>query len=546
MAEATAQTLPAPAGRAWPMIAPQHIGMMFTAATMIAMLVAGYLWSQAPDYRVLYGNLADRDGGAVVTALQQMNVPYKFADGGALMVPSGQIHEARLKLAAQGLPKAGPMGFELMETQKFGVSQFAEQINYQRALEGELARTIQTLASVQAARVHLALSKPSAFMREQPKASASVLLNLAPGRTLDNTQVSAVIHLVSNSVPELNAKNVSIVDQNGNLLSTEAGRDGRPSLDPNQLKYRQSLEQNYIARIESILAPLIGAQNVRAQVTAELDFTESEHAEEIHKPNQDAAAAAIRSQQLSESSTRSASGAAGGVPGALSNQPPANPTAPITAPAAAAGAGAAGAAAAAAPPADTRKDSTVNYEVDKTIRHTRQELGRIKRLAVAVVVNHKKNVSKSGKVSYTPLAEAELTQITNLVKEVMAFDKERGDSVNVANSAFNIPDKEVLPEVPLWKQPEVIETAKLVGKNLLIAAVLLFVVLRVLRPMLKTFAAAATPAPAAPPQLTHDAGDGTPQHETLEHHVDRAKKIAREDPKAVANVVKEWVAGNGK
>jgi flagellar M-ring protein FliF len=528
------------------MIAPQHIGMMFTAATMIAMLVAGYLWSQAPDYRVLYGNLADRDGGAVVTALQQMNVPYKFADGGALMVPSGQIHEARLKLAAQGLPKAGPMGFELMETQKFGVSQFAEQINYQRALEGELARTIQTLASVQAARVHLALSKPSAFMREQPKASASVLLNLAPGRTLDNTQVSAVIHLVSNSVPELNAKNVSIVDQNGNLLSTEAGRDGRPSLDPNQLKYRQSLEQNYIARIESILAPLIGAQNVRAQVTAELDFTESEHAEEIHKPNQDAAAAAIRSQQLSESSTRSASGAAGGVPGALSNQPPANPTAPITAPAAAAGAGAAGAAAAAAPPADTRKDSTVNYEVDKTIRHTRQELGRIKRLAVAVVVNHKKNVSKSGKVSYTPLAEAELTQITNLVKEVMAFDKERGDSVNVANSAFNIPDKEVLPEVPLWKQPEVIETAKLVGKNLLIAAVLLFVVLRVLRPMLKTFAAAATPAPAAPPQLTHDAGDGTPQHETLEHHVDRAKKIAREDPKAVANVVKEWVAGNGK
>jgi len=549
MAEANAQTLPAPATRVFSMIAPQHIGMMFSAAAMIAMMVAGYLWSQAPDYRVLYGNLADRDGGAVVTALQQMNVPYKFADGGALMVPSSQIHEARLKLAAQGLPKAGPMGFELMETQKFGVSQFAEQINYQRALEGELARTIQTLASVQAARVHLALSKPSAFMREQPKASASVLLNLAPGRTLDSTQVSAVIHLVSNSVPELQAKNVSIVDQNGNLLSVEAGRDGRPSLDPNQLKYRQSLEQNYIARIESILAPLIGSQNVRAQVTAELDFTESEHAEEIHKPNQDAAAAAIRSQQLSESSSRSGA-TAGGVPGALSNQPPANATAPITAPGAAPAAGAAAAAAPAPAPADTRKDSTVNYEVDKTVRHTRQELGRIKRLAVAVVVNHKKNVSKAGKVTYTPLAEAEITQITNLVKEVMAFDKERGDSINVANSAFNIPEKEVLPEVPLWKQPEIIETAKMIGKNLLIAGILLFVVLRVLRPMLKTFAAVpapAAPAAAAAPQLTHESGGDNPQPQSpLEKHVDRAKQIARDDPQVVANVVKEWVAGNGK
>ena len=538
MAEAT-QTLPAPASRGLPFVTPQHLGLLFSAATMIAILVAGYLWSQAPDFRVLYGNLQDRDGGAVVAALQQMNIPYKFADGGALMVPSAQIHETRLRLAAQGLPKAGPLGFELMETQKFGVSQFAEQINYQRALEGELARTIQTLASVQAARVHLALSKPSAFMREQPKASASVLLNLAPGRTLDNTQVSAVIHLVSNSVPELNAKNVSIVDQNGNLLSTDNNTDGRPSLDPNQLRYRQSLEQSYSARIESILSPLIGATNVRAQVTAELDFTETENAEEIHKPNQDAAAAVIRSQQLSESST-SRGGAAGGVPGALTNQPPANATAPINAPAAAAPATAAAAAA-----ADTRKDSTVNYEVDKTIRHTRQELGRIKRLSVAVVVNHKKQTSKSGKVSFTPLTEAEIGQITSLVKEVMAYDKERGDTLSVANSAFNVPDKEVLPETPLWKQPDVIEMARMIGKNLLIAAILLFLVLRVMRPMLKNFATAVT-TPPPQPQLMHDAGGNAPQVPSLENNVDRAKKIAREDPKAVANVVKEWVAGNGK
>ncbi len=538
---AEAQALPAP--RAWPSIAPQHIGLMLTAATIIAILVAGYLWSQAPDYRVLYGNLAERDGGAVVTALQQMNVPYKFADGGALMVPASQIHETRLRLAAQGLPKGGPLGFELMETQKFGVSQFAEQINYQRALEGELGRTIQSLSSVQAARVHLALAKPSAFMREQSKSSASVLLNLAPGLTLDSTQVSAVIHLVSNSVPDLNPKNVSIVDQNGNLLSPDGNAGDRPTLDPNQLKYRQSLEQVYSARIESILAPLIGAANVRAQVTAELDFTESENAEEIHKPNQDATAAVIRSQQISESTTQHASAGsssgASGVPGALSNQPPAAASAPLTAPAAGAGA-----AAGAQTPPDTRKDSTVNYEVDKTIRHTRQEVGRIKRLAVAVVVNHKKNVSKAGKISYTPLSEAEMTQVTDLIKEVMAYDKDRGDTLSVANSPFNVPDKEVLPEVPLWQQPEIIENAKMVGKNLLIAAILLFVVLRVLRPMLKSFATAVTTPPA--PQYLPSPGEGAPQVESLESHVDRAKKIAREDPKAVANVVKEWVGGNGK
>ncbi len=549
MAEVTAQALPAPVSRGLPFITPQHIGLMFSAATMIAILVAGYLWSQAPDYRVLYGNLPDRDGGAVVASLQQMNIPYKFADGGALMVPAAQIHETRLRLAAVGLPKSGPLGFELMETQKFGVSQFAEQINYQRALEGELSRTIQTLASVQAARVHLALSKPTAFMRDQPKASASVLLNLAPGRTLDSTQVSAVIHLVSNSVPELNAKNVSIVDQNGNLLSTENNNNGRRSLDPNQLKYRQSLEQNYIARIESILAPLIGPANVRAQVTAELDFTESENAEEIHKPNQDTATAVIRSQQLSESSTaRGGGNAAGGVPGALSNQPPANASAPLTAPASAAATTGAGATSSAAA-ADTRKDSTVNYEVDKTIRHTRQELGRIKRLSVAVVVNHRKQTSKAGKVSFTPLAEAEITQITNLVREVMAYDKERGDTLRVANSPFNVPDKEVLPEVPLWQQPEVIETAKMVGKNLLIAAILLFLVLRVMRPMLKNFLTAATAIPAPPPPpMQQELGNESPvpQIGSFEQNVDRAKKIAREDPKAVANVVKEWVAGNGK
>jgi flagellar M-ring protein FliF len=542
MAEMTGPALAAPPSRGLQFPGAQYIAFMLTAAALVAVLVAGYLWSQAPDYRVLYGNLSDRDGGTVIAALQQMNVPYKFADGGALMIPAGQVHEMRLRLAAQGLPKGGLVGFELMESQKFGVSQFAEQINYQRALEGELARSIQSLSAVQNARVHLALSKASAFLREQPKPSASVMLNLFAGRTLDATQVSAVVHLVSNSVPDLQAKNISVVDQNGNLLSAEQPGGARAAIDPTQLKYRQEIERSYNARIEAILAPITGPNNVHAQVTADLDFSEMERAEEIYKPNQTAEAAAVRSQQTSESLAGSGNGAAGGVPGALTNQPAAPATAPITTPAAAGSANSNSTATAAPPPA-TRKDATINYEVDKTIRHTRQEVGRIKRLAVAVVINHRRQVNTAGKATSTPLKEEEIAKITSLVKEVMGYDKERGDTVSVMNSAFNVPDVEKIPEVPLWKQPDTIELAKMIGKNILIAAVLLFIVLRVLKPMLKTLS---TPRPA--PALSHDAGQAAPQQPQLgsyEQSVDHAKQIARGDPKVVANVVKEWVSANG-
>ena len=541
MAEMSRQPLAVQIQRGFQFPGAQHVGLMLTVATLVAVLVAGYMWSQAPDFRVLYTNVSDRDGGAVMASLAQMNVPYKFADGGALLVPANQVHEVRLKLAGQGLPKGGLVGFELMESQKFGVSQFAEQINYQRALEGELARSIQALAAVQTARVHLALSKPSAFMREQPKPSASVLLNLYPGRNLDAAQVSAIVHLVSNSVPDLHAKNVTLVDQNGNLLSTEQN-GARGALDASQLRFRQELEQSYNARIEAILAPITGPNNVRAQIAADLDFSETEHAEEIYKPNQNPADIAIRSQQASEALAGGAGGTSGGVPGALSNQPPAPATAPITAPAATPGTNAS---APAAPSSQLRKDTTTNYEVDKTIRHTRQELGRIKRLAVAVVVNHKKQVSAAGKVTFTPLKEEEITQITNLVKEVVGYSKDRGDTVSVMNSAFNVPEKEKIVEVPFWKQPDTIELAKMIGKNILIAGVLLFIVLRVLRPILKTLA---TPPPALR-ALTDEAGDdagNTAQRlGNYEQHVETAKQIARSDPKAVANVLKEW-AGNGR
>lgn len=525
------------------MLSPQRVGFMLTLAITIAVLVAGYIWSQTPDYRVLYGNLSDRDGGAVIAALQQMNIPYKFADGGSLSVPSSRVHEARLRLAGQGLPKGGLTGMELMENQKFGVSQFAEQINYQRGLEGELARSIQALSAVQSARVHLALTRQTAFMRDQAKPSASVVLGLFPGRMLDATQVSAIVHLVGNSVPELQTKNVTVVDQHGNLLSADRPDNARLALDPTQIKYRHDLEQSYIGRIESILSPLVGMQNVRAQVTADLDFTHSEHAEEIYKPNQTADAAAIRSQQISEAGA-GAAGAAGGVPGALSNQPSAQPVAPITAQGAAASAPAT---AGTAPGGSARKESTINYEVDKTVRHTRQEMGRVKRLAVAVVVNHRSRTDAKGKTTQAPISEAELTRFTTLVKEVMGYNKERGDTISVINSAFTPREKEKIPEIPAWKDPENIDLAKSIGKNALIAGILLFLVLSVFRPLLKTYSAAAL-AQTSAPQLESAAGNQMSGQDmnTYEQHVDQAKQIARADPKVVAHVVKEWVANNGK
>ncbi len=381
--------------------AQPKLPLIVGAAALVAAAAAFMLWSRAPDYKVLYTNVSDRDGGAIIASLAQMNVPYKFAEGGgAILVAGDKVHEVRLKLAAQGLPKGGGVGFELMDNQKFGTSQFPEQINYQRGLEGELARSIQSLGTVESARVHLALPKPSLFVRDQKKPSASVLLSLHRGRSIDEGQVSAIVHLVSSSVPELDAKSVTVVDQRGNLLS--AANAGARGLDVSQLKYAQEIEQGYIRRIEAILQPIVGASNVRAQVAADIDFSVVERTDEKYSPNQDPRNAAIRSQQSSESSQHGGT-PPGGVPGALSNQPPVNPSAPITAPRPPAAPGAPGTAAAApaaastttatstAPgaPASLRKDVTTNYELDRTIRHVQQGAGAIKRLSVAVVVNNR-------------------------------------------------------------------------------------------------------------------------------------------------------------
>jgi flagellar M-ring protein FliF len=527
---------------------PLIIGASFAVAVMAAL----WMWSRQPDYGVLYSNLSDRDGGAIIASLQQMNVPYKFAEGGgALLVEKGKVAEARLRLASQGLPKGGTVGFELMDNQKFGTSQFAEQINYQRALEGELARSINSISAVESARVHLALPKPSLFVRDQKKPSASVVLSLHRGRSIDEGQVSAIVHLISSSVPELSDKSITVVDQTGKLLS--AANSGTRGLDVSQLKYAQEIEQGYIRRIEAILQPLMGTANVHAQVAAEIDFSVVENTDEKYRPNQTPGSAAIRSQQSSDS-IQTGANPPGGVPGALSNQPPVSPVAPIALPAATA------AQPAMAAPGSTRKDGTINYELDRSIRHVQQGAGGIKRLSVAVVVNYRGSVDAQGKRAAKALTATELEQVNNLVKEAMGFSADRGDSLNVVNSAF-ASDAADAVELPLWKQPENIELAKTGSTYLLLALLALFAWFAVLRPLLRKHLY--PPAPLqleeaeesplalnsveqAPSQAQTAAARQAEAKERREQriaeNIQYAHATSAKNPQVVAMLIKQWMA----
>ena len=522
----------------------QKMGVVVGVVALFALIAGAWIWGQTPDYRVLYSNLSDRDGGAIIESLQQMNIPYKFAEGGgALLVASNQVHEARLKLASQGLPKGGNVGFELMENQKFGITQFAEQVNYQRALEGELARSVESIGAVAAARVHLAIPKPSVFVKEQQKPSASVVLSMQGGRLLDSAQVSAIIHLISSSVPEMSAKNVTVVDQNGTLLSASHDGNTNEGLDANQLKYVHQVEQSYIRRIEALLAPMLGANNLRAQVSAAIDFSRTEQTSESYKPNQPPNESTIRSKQSSEAMNGSGLNA-GGIPGALTNQPPVPATAPIVADAGAPGGEAT---ANSGNVSNLQKESTVNYEVDRTIRHTVLPVGSIKRLSVAVVVNGNRKVTDAkGKTSTKSLTDEEKEQIDNLVRDAMGFDQTRGDSLNVQVAAF-AESKETIEEMPLWKRPDTIELAKELLKYALIAAIMLFVIFRIIKPAVDTFLTLKSNTggfTAAEESETAPEATYTPSNPSYEQSLQTARQIAQQEPMIVASVIKEWVSGN--
>ncbi|QWD59741.1 flagellar basal-body MS-ring/collar protein FliF [Polynucleobacter sp. MWH-UH35A] len=438
------------------------------------------------DYRVLFSSVNERDGAAIVAALQQMNVPYKFTEGGAaILVPESAVYETRLRLAGQGLPKAGNVGFELLENQKMGTSQFVEQVNYQRGLEGELARSISSLAQVKSARVMLAIPKQTAFMREQEKPTASVVVTMHPGRFLDAQQVAAITNLVGSSVPNLGPANVTIVDAEGSLLAPNAQR--LMGLDSNQLKYVAELEGALSKRVQAILEPVTGKENVRAQVTVDMDFGELERTQETFGRNSPPNQSSIRSQQSNEAATPSSS--ASGVPGALTNQPPGGGQAPINAPGGVAAN--TGPQNLNAPPSSSsssasniKKDMTVNYELDRAIERIKSEKGKVRRVSAAVVVNYKQptGIDKDGKpLKPVPFSAKELDQINNLARDAVGYTEKRGDSVSVANIPFKL---EVPEEPAFYKQPGVIELSKEFFKFAIILGSLGIMFFGVVKPLL--------------------------------------------------------------
>ncbi|MCZ8388541.1 flagellar basal-body MS-ring/collar protein FliF [Achromobacter xylosoxidans] len=530
--------------------------LLGAAAALVALIVAVAMWSSEPKYKVLFSNLDDRDGGAIVTALGTMNVPYRYNDTGtALLVPADRVYDARLQLASQGLPRGGSVGFELMDNARFGASQFAEQINYQRGLEGELARSIESMHTVQHARVHLAMPRQSLFVRERQPPTASVLLNVYPGRSLSDAQVSAISWLVASSVPELTAENVSIVDQNGRLLSAPTG-EGR-GMDADQMRMVRETEQRTVERILTILNPLVGPGNVHAQASAEMDFSRREETSEVYRPNQEPGQAAIRSQQTSESNQRGINPAQG-VPGALSNQPPANAQAPIANPPqtqpprpgqpqqqgqqqqqqTATGAGAQGAGGT----VSDRRDATTNYEVDRTISHIKQPVGMLKRLSVAVVVNYVRD--KDGEPQALP--PEELSKLTNLVREAMGYSESRGDSLNLVNSQFN----DGPPAVPMWRDPEMISLFKTILAWLVGGVLALWLYRKVRRSVGDYLYPPVDPevAEAERIEAQREAQDLARAKETdrYQDNLERARTMANKDPRAVAMVLRTWMTKDEK
>jgi len=564
-----------------------RIPLIIAAAAAIALIAVLLLWAQSPTYRVLYSNLTNADGGRIVGELDKRGIPYRFSDGsGAIMVPADQVHLLRLQLAEQGLPKGGNVGFELMDNQAFGISQFAEHVNYQRSLEGELAQSIQELGPVSAARVHLSLAKPSVFVREREPAKASVVLTLQPGRVLGEGQVNAIVHMVSSSVADLATDAVTVVDQDGRLLSRSDG--DLNGLDGTQLDYVQKVEKNYRQRIERILSPILGADNVRAQVSAEIDFSRRERTAEHYGPNQPPNEAAVRSRQVDATYT-GGDELAKGVPGALTNTPPGAAASPIDngqngnngqgnagqAP----GNNAANNNAANNPGANaqgtnaqgnnqpTRRlqsSDTVNYEVDRQVDHVRFERGNVDRLSVAVVVNYRDAVNDKGETVRKPLSDQEMASINRLVRQAVGFSAARGDAVEVVNSPFTQKDTSV-PPTPWWQSPEIIQLALTLGRYLLVALAALFLWLLILRPLIKRQtaqpiaqgapgAALRTPSAVETSRESGEAEDGEAaapepvqtrrrrQSSAYEQNLKDVREIAQEDPRLVAMIVRSWMS----
>lgn len=449
----------------------RQIGLMVGLAASVALGLAVVLWAQEPNYQPVVGDLSSYNPQDVTSILDSSGIDYKMDPRtGALLVPSEQVYDARLKLAAEGVTDRQTMGYELLDQERgLGTSQFMETISYRRGLEGELARTVASMRGVRNARVHLAIPERSVFVRDARDPSASVFLEVFAGRRPEQEQINAIVNLVAGSVPMMSKEHVTVVDQNGNLLT---GKESQSTADQmaDQYEYTAKVEERLTRRVASLIAPIVGDGRYRAEVSADLDFSSVEQAEELFNPEQQA----VRSER--ELTEQRAAGAQGGIPGALANQPPADATVPEQA------AGADGEEAA-PQPVNVRRESTRNYEMDRTVSYRRQELGRVKRVTVALAVDDMKVVDpQTGEVSYEPWPEQELQRLSMLVRDAVGYSAARGDSVTVMNTAF-APEEAVEFEAPaFWEQPWFWDLMK----QVLAGLVILVLVLGLLRPTLKS------------------------------------------------------------
>lgn len=536
----------------------RQVGLMVGLAASVAIGFGVVLWSKEPNFQPLYSDVTTLEASELSAMLQRENIEFKVDTGnGMVLVRADKIDEARLLLAREGFPTGNAMGYELLDKeQSFGTSQFMEKTRYFRSIEGELAKTISSLTPVRNARVHLAIPKRSVFINDKRKPSASVFLELYPTRSLEKDQVAAIVHLVASSVPEMSAKDVTVVDQRGRLLS-ESSDSSEMAHAAKQLDYQRNVEQEYISRVQDLLEPLVGSESFKVQVTADIDFNVVEQTAELYNPD----LPALRSEQtLNEKSS-----AAGpmGIPGALSNQPPGAAAVPEKATGAAGGATTTSTSES---PGNQRAQATRNYELDRTISHTRRQVGAIKRLSVAVVLDDKWQNPAPGAApgtqpSRVSLTEAELERITLLVKDAVGFAASRGDSVSVINQPFHPQQLEAIPELPIWQQPWFMELARQ-GAGFLVVIILIF---GVLRPILKGLAQnrkeesvdsleTALASVGADGVLgggfdgadvTFAGGANNPllpgPDASFDQHIDAIKALVAEDPRRVAQVVKNWI-----
>ena len=536
-------------------------GTLLAIALAVAAGLYVFFWSQKPDYSPLYTGLDPKATAEATDLLRSAQIPFKLDQAtGAISVPESSLHDARLKLAGSGLTDNGRLGFELMERDPgFGVSQFVENARYQHALETELVRTIATLRPVRDARVHLAIPKPSAFTRQREAASASVVLELRSGALLERNQVDAIVHLVSSSIPDLAPERVTVVDQNGRLLSS-AGTDTESALSAAQFEQVRRQETSYNQRIRELLEPLTGPGRVNAEVTVDMDFSVTEEARELFNGEPPK----LRSEQVSENSTSSEGPQ--GIPGATSNTPPGAVAAQqadgTPAPAAAAGAAATATATASASPTETSRSATRNFELDRTLQHTRQPAGRVRRITAAVLVDHVPRAGKDGKPALQALSTDEVKRIEDLVRQAVGFDAARGDVVSVVNAPFVREDSDAVEPPKWWEDPRVRDIARL----LLGAAVVLALLFGVLRPALRQIA-----GPTAKTRLRQDAAEQTAEvslvdddlpaleddiaqigsparaqpialpSDAYEDRLRNAREAVKTDSKRVAQVVKDWL-----